>query len=333
MNSEPLVSVVMPVRNGMPFLRDAVESIRSQTYNHWELIVVDDHSTDGTASYLAQLADPRMRIISNTGSGVGAAQDSGIAIARGEYTARMDADDVSCPDRLAAQVSFLNANPDLVGVGTQLSFIANGGAAPAFRMPCDPERILAGLQSGRVTFCNSSMMFRTQAARKVRRKVYGPGDDFDFFLRLTEYGGLANLPDSLLRMRITTGSLSFSQFDRQLCEITFAVVCDRARRSQTPEPNFGQYQRDWKNRPIGQRLLAKARSWHQKLYRYAIMRRGAGHTVEALACLSASAILWPPAVGYQLKNAFKHKDPHPYGVQPETAVHPQCLGPRRFDSN
>ena len=63
MSYQPLVSVVLPVRNGMPFLPEAVESIRAQTWPNWELIVVDDHSTDDTASYLAQLTDSRIRVI------------------------------------------------------------------------------------------------------------------------------------------------------------------------------------------------------------------------------------------------------------------------------
>ncbi|MFZ0393020.1 MAG: glycosyltransferase family A protein [Terracidiphilus sp.] len=321
MSSKPLVSVVMPVRNGMPFLPEAVESIRSQTWPNWELIVVDDHSTDGTASYLAQLTDPRIRAIKSAGCGFEAARTSGIQVSRGEFVARLDADDVAMPERLEMQVAFLTRNPEFVGVGTQVEFVTAGAAVPGFRYPLTPQRILANLRSGLVTMCDSSMMFRTCAVCTVRSTMPGPGADFDLLLRLSAHGHFGNLPQRLMRLRVSRSSMSFSNVDQQLCGIAFALARDRARRSHLPEPDFAEFQRAWENRPIWRRFLTKLRTRHQRFFRNAVMYRAAGNTIHALAYLSASAVLWPPAVWYQLKRALAREDPETYEVPPGPAAY------------
>lgn len=321
MSSLPMVSVVMPVRNGMPFLPEAVESIRSQSWPNWELIVVDDHSTDGTASYLAQIADPRIRVTKNAGDGFDAARATGIHAARGEFLARMDADDVSMPGRLEMQVSYLTTHPEFVGIGTQVDFIIDRVTVSAFRYPISAPRILANLRSGRVTMCDSSIMFRTRAASHLHARMHGPGADFDFYLRLAAYGKLGNLPQRMVSMRVGTSSMSFSKVDQQLSGIAFALACDRARRSQMPEPDYNEFRIAWHRRPIWQRLITKSRVWHQKLYRFSVMYRAAGRTVQSLACLSASAILWPPAVWHQLERKIRREAPEPYAIPNGPAAH------------
>src|ERR1039458_3032292 len=120
----PLVSVVMAVRNGMPYLTESIESILAQTMRDFEFIVINDGSTDETERYLGGLADSRLRIFSQANAGVGASANRGIALARGRYVARMDADDVSLPTRLERQVQFLRENPEVALVGTQFAFLS-----------------------------------------------------------------------------------------------------------------------------------------------------------------------------------------------------------------
>jgi len=176
----PLVSVIMPVRNGMPYLAEAIESILRQTWQNLELLVINDHSTDGTAAYLTTLTDFRIKVLDNSGSGMSDAVTTGHGTAQGAFLARMDADDVSFPKRIEAQVRFLMSNPDVVGVGTQVCFLVNNAKTSALSYPCNSERIRSLLGEGRVVLCDSSMMLRADVARWVREKVTGPGRDFDF---------------------------------------------------------------------------------------------------------------------------------------------------------
>ncbi|MEY2881517.1 MAG: hypothetical protein RLZZ15_3897 [Verrucomicrobiota bacterium] len=128
----PLVSVTLPARNAARTIARAVASVRAQTLADWELLVVDDGSTDGTREILRTLAraEPRLKLIERAHAGVAAAANAAAAAARGEFVARMDADDESHPERLAAQVAFLRA-PEHRAVGVVGSLVAFGGDAVA----------------------------------------------------------------------------------------------------------------------------------------------------------------------------------------------------------
>ena len=116
----PPISVVMPVNNGQAFLDEAVGSIRAQTFQDFELIIVDDGSRDATPEILRShaVADRRIRIVTQPQTGVVAALNNGIAASAGPYLARMDADDVAKPDRLARQLEILARHPNVAAVGS-----------------------------------------------------------------------------------------------------------------------------------------------------------------------------------------------------------------------
>jgi glycosyltransferase involved in cell wall biosynthesis len=130
--SAPAVSVVMPVRNAARTVAAAIASIRAQTFPDWELLVVDDGSTDESPAIAIAAAstDTRIRALHSPGSGIVAALQGGLAAARGRFIARMDADDESLPKRLAVQVELMEAQPDLGVVGCRVRF---GGDAEASR--------------------------------------------------------------------------------------------------------------------------------------------------------------------------------------------------------
>src|ERR1700690_1943654 len=111
---KPCISVVMPVWNGETFLREAIDSILSQTFADFELIIVDDGSTDGTAKILASYPDARLRVFRLDHAGIVVALNFGAAQARGTWIARQDADDISWPGRLEAQWKALQLNPHAV---------------------------------------------------------------------------------------------------------------------------------------------------------------------------------------------------------------------------
>src|SRR5712691_4062258 len=125
----PSVSVLLPVWNGEAFLEQAMESILRQTLSSLELIVIDDGSTDRTAAIAEKFAssDHRVRLLRRPHEGLSPTSNAGIAAASGEYVARMDADDISAPDRLQKQVAYLDGNPACVALGTWIEVVDEAG--------------------------------------------------------------------------------------------------------------------------------------------------------------------------------------------------------------
>jgi len=120
----PTVSVIMSAFNAEAFLREAIDSVLAQTFHDFELIVIDDGSADRTLELLAEYSDPRIRIIHNQSNlGAGAARNRGLRLARGKYIAVQDADDASVPDRLAQQVAYLEARPEVGLIGSTAFFV------------------------------------------------------------------------------------------------------------------------------------------------------------------------------------------------------------------
>ncbi len=128
MKKAPLVSVVMPVYNGERFIAEAIESVLGQGYRHFELLIVDDGSTDGTREVIARYRDGRIRlIVQKSNRGLIHSRNNAIAGARGEYIAFLDSDDTACRTRLAKQVAFLESNPDYAMVGAWVDVIDEQG--------------------------------------------------------------------------------------------------------------------------------------------------------------------------------------------------------------
>lgn len=124
-----LVSVVMPVYNTEEFLAEAIESILSQTYTNFEFIIINDGSTDTSPEIMAKYAeqDKRIKILNQKNSGISTALNNGIAISKGKYIARMDADDISLPERFEKQVQFLENHPDIILLGGDCEYIDKNG--------------------------------------------------------------------------------------------------------------------------------------------------------------------------------------------------------------
>ena len=125
--SPPIVTVLLPVYNGERYLREAVESILTQTLESFELLIVDDGSTDGTEAICRSFNDPRVRVHRyEENAGVVFALNAGIDLISTKYVARMDADDVALPSRLARQVAFLESRPDIAACGCWLVELVDG---------------------------------------------------------------------------------------------------------------------------------------------------------------------------------------------------------------
>jgi glycosyltransferase involved in cell wall biosynthesis len=120
-----LVTILMPVYNGEAYLKTAINSVLKQTYPHFELLIINDGSTDGTVDVLKSYSDSRIRVIHQENKGVSRSLNKGINLARGTYIRRHDADDFSEPDMLQVQMDFLEKHPDIDFVGTRCAFMTD----------------------------------------------------------------------------------------------------------------------------------------------------------------------------------------------------------------
>ena len=209
----PRVSVLMAAHNAAPYLRQAILSILGQSFADFELIVVDDASSDATASIAASFADPRLRLLSSpTNLGAVKARNLGFAAARGAYLAIQDADDISHPTRLARQVEHLDRHPGDVLVASDIRQMHPGGEMipPRTGGPATPLLLEWMLQLGNpIGF--SSVMMRIAALRRLPeflRETRRYAEDYDLYARLQAHGGLSRLPQPLLIYRVHPGSCS-----------------------------------------------------------------------------------------------------------------------------
>ena len=218
----PLVSVLMPVLNARAdYLREAVESIRGQTFADWELVVVEDPSPNLSGTMLQQMNDSRIRHLVNAERTSLAQQlNRGIAESRGELIARMDADDMAAPDRLSAQVEFLRTHPDVTVVGTQIEIIDDDGRPLGYRnYPLGSDAIRDALRRFNA-LAHPAVMFRKDEISRAggyRHPEFQGAEDYELWCRLAQAGArFANLPQALLRYRIHGGATKKQRFKAML---------------------------------------------------------------------------------------------------------------------
>ncbi|HMO57996.1 MAG TPA: glycosyltransferase family 2 protein [Roseiflexaceae bacterium] len=199
------VSAIMPTYNAAPYLAAAIESIRQQTYTDWELIIIDDGSTDATPAILAQYRDPRIiteRIEANQGRGV--ARNMALQRCRGRYIAICDSDDMSLPGRFARQVEVLTQRPDIDVVSGQVAYFW-GDEPPETRLlyPEDPAVIQARFARGRMAVSHAAAMIRATCFQRFG--LYATechrAQDLEFFLRIRHACSFMTLPDRLVLYR------------------------------------------------------------------------------------------------------------------------------------
>jgi len=200
----PLISVVLPVYNAEQTVAAAVRSIRAQTLEDWELIVVDDASTDGSLAQIEKFADPRIRLMRNGGNlGLAASLNRGHTEAAGKYFARMDADDVSFPERLARQLAYLEAHPtvDLVGAGMMV-VTRDDQPLGVLHPPASHGEICAAGRRGLFPLYHPTWFARAEWHRThPYDPVYRKAQDFELLLRAASTSTYANLSEVLLAYR------------------------------------------------------------------------------------------------------------------------------------
>lgn len=209
----PRLSVIIPVFNGQDFIEESVSSILKQSFSDFELIIIDDGSTDRTLKIIAEMSrhDGRMMVFSRENKGLVFTLNELLGKSTADLVARMDADDVSLPDRFRTQVDFLDRNPDVVLVGSSIQLIdAKGRYLTTLPALLNDSEIQNSLLQGHGSVCHPACMFRRESvmlASGYRQEFY-PAEDLDLFLRLGELGKVANISKPLLRYRIHQDSIS-----------------------------------------------------------------------------------------------------------------------------
>ncbi len=210
MISLPKISVVMPAFNAAEFLDEAVCSILNQTFRDFEFIIVDDGSTDDTARILQKYAkaDSRVQVFPQANEGMISALNRGCRLARGRYIARMDADDISFPERLQKQLAYIEGHPQIGILGTWIYNIdQNGSLRGNWRPPTNSKMLKWTLFFG-VCVAHPSVLMRRDVIAQLN--FYRPdavhGEDVDLWFRASSFTEFGNVPEVLLKYRVWTGS-------------------------------------------------------------------------------------------------------------------------------
>jgi glycosyltransferase involved in cell wall biosynthesis len=207
--TQPAVTVLMPLYNGEPYLREAIESILCQTFREFELLVLDDASTDAGPCIVKRYRDPRIRLLSNDANlGIAATLNRGIGLANGRYIARMDCDDVSLPDRLRRQFDFLEGNPDVGVCGSRVRRI--GAKRGIWKVKAGDAAIKSRLLFENAMAHPSVMIRKSVLDEKSLR--YDPSlrcaQDYAFWVEIARYSRLANLEQVLVLYRVHASQIS-----------------------------------------------------------------------------------------------------------------------------
>jgi Glycosyl transferase family 2 len=234
----------MSVYNGARFLKLAVDSILAQSFTDFEFLIVDDGSTDGSASLLDAYArqDPRIRIIRRGNKGLIVSLNELIAVARAPIIARMDCDDIARPERFARQIAFLNGHPEYGVVGTWIDNIDADGKLDHYDgddHPTDHAAFLDRIGHG-TTLCHSSVMMRK--ALVIRAGGYHSAfkhcEDFDLWLRLASITQLCSLPERLMQYRHWDAQVSNRHAFTQRVGAGISLAAYRERAAGRPDPTL-----------------------------------------------------------------------------------------------
>ena len=216
----PKVTVLMPVYNREKYLREAIDSILSQTFTDFEFLIVDDGSTDNSLEIINSYSDSRIRLIRNLANlGISKSLNIGLSESLGDYVARMDSDDISLPNRLQKQIEFLNQNPDITVLGSHMNFIDIHGQnleylnyLPSYCLS-HQKIVYAMLYS--TPFAHPSVIFKRLEVLKIggyrllKEWESVSTEDYDLWLRLASQNHkFANLSDHLIKYRLHRDSLT-----------------------------------------------------------------------------------------------------------------------------
>ncbi len=222
----PTVSVIVPTYNTIAYLPDAIESILQQTFEDFEILLVNDGSTDSTAEWAKKITDPRVRYIEQNNQGLSAARNTGLDLAQGRYVAFLDADDVWEPTKLDKQVALLETNPDIGMVHSWVWFMDGEGRSTGRIWKTQAE----GMALAHLLQRNDVAVLSALVRRECFTRIGGFDialrslEDWDLWLRLAVNDSIAVIREPLAYYRQLPGSMSRNC---EVMEASFKTVIDR----------------------------------------------------------------------------------------------------------
>lgn len=268
---DPKVTVLMPVYNVCKFVQESIQSVLQQSFTGFEFIVIDDGSSDDTVAKVQSFQDERIRLVKNDNNiGVARTLNRGLDLARGEYVARMDADDICHRRRLEKQFNFMERNKDIGASGTWVKFF--GDQLPVVeRTPFGADVVNAFLLFDNALY-HPSVIIRKGLLDQFNLRydpAYSRSEDYELWLRATDHFPLDNLPEPLLQFRCHSGSVT-----RTAAETMKLQACDLLRRGLqkldmyvTIEDLLFHYSVSKGHRLYSLHMLRKAEQWLARLIR------------------------------------------------------------------
>ena len=310
----PYVSVILPVYNQEKYLEETIDSILSQTYRNFELIIVDDGSSDNSAAIIRmfQAKDSRVLAYFESNSGKSVSTNSLVSKAKGELCAFLDADDVMLAERLSRQVDFHQSNLHIDASSCHCYYINENGNMFGI------QRYSVGSQVAEynTAFKNEEFIICSYTGLMVKRKVFldigglqkkfEPCEDFEFFNRLTDSGyTLSVIPEVLMKYRIHQSAITVKQPFLVLDTIDFVKHCIRLRRSGKPEISFEDFRQVQKEYSWWEKVNKKRFNYSMIYFRNAGFSRLSNNYLACAYQLAASLILSPDYVARKVFNYFR----------------------------
>ena len=223
-----LLSVILPVYNGALYLHDAIQSVLNQTFDQFELIILNDGSSDNSADIIKQFSDNRIVFVDQSNLGLAKTLNKGISISKGQYIARMDADDICYKERFEKQIKFLESNQKVKLLGTAVENIDEYGNFVSYDIPYIGSNFLKSyLKNFGNPFKHPSIIMEKEAALKAGGYNELIGKYFeDYFLwsEIAKFGEIEILPNVLLKYRITPGSIMGSIKDKEFSDFMLKII-------------------------------------------------------------------------------------------------------------
>lgn len=210
----PQITVLMPAYNAGKYIREAITSVLLQSFRDFELLVVNDGSTDDTLSIALSFHDPRVIVINKEHAGIASALNTGLKLASAPYVARFDADDICLPNRLGVQLDFLHDHPEYVLVGSDAEYILeNGDFLFSFKCIAHSDEEVKNKLYVYCPFIHSSVMYRREDVIQAGGyNIHAHNfEDYLLWTNLAKLGKMQNLREPLLKVRLNAASATIDE--------------------------------------------------------------------------------------------------------------------------